>query len=139
MSTSDAAHVLQALFDAINARDLDRLETLHADEYELVDEATGEVFRGQRGARRNNEVWLDAFPDLRWDVTNVIENGDHAAVEATGRGTHTGPLRTDDGVQPPTQRRIEIRICTVGHVRDGKLVDGRDYYDRSLLLRQLAD
>ena len=139
MSTSEAAHVLQALFSAINARDLDRLETLHSDEYELLDEATGEVFRGPRGARRNNEVWLDAFPDLVWEVTGVIGDGGHAAVEATGRGTHAGPLPTDEGGRPPTQRRIEIRICTVGHVRDGKLVEGRDYYDRSLLLRQLVD
>ncbi len=138
MPSSSAADTLQDLFAAINSRDLHRLEALHADEYELVDEATGEVFRGPRGARRNNEVWLDAFPDLSWEVTNVIDDGDHAAVEATGRGTHGGPLATGDGVQPPTQRRIEIRICTVGHVRDGKLVAGRDYYDRSLLFRQIV-
>src|SRR5207244_5540745 len=76
-----AEDVLLALFEAINDRDLDRLELLHADDYELVDEATGEVFRGPAGARRNNEGWLHAFPDLRWEPTNSIARGDWACVE----------------------------------------------------------
>jgi ketosteroid isomerase-like protein len=139
MPAFKAAETLQALFEAINTRDLNGLAALHADEYELVDEASGETFRGPNGARQNDEAWLAAFPDLEWEITNVIDDGDREAVEATGRDTHTGPLPNGCATLRPTQRRIEIRICTVGHVRHGKLVHGRDYYDRSLLLRQLAN
>lgn len=138
MPDPDAAATLRALFDAINERDLDRLASLHSEEYELVDEATEEVFRGPEGARRNNEGWLDAFPDMRWEITNVVAAGERAAVEATGRGTHSGPLRTQTGDLRPTHRPVEIRICTVGRVRAGKLVEGRDYYDLSVLLQQLG-
>lgn len=129
---------LLGLFSAINDRDLDRLETLHADGYELADEATGEVFRGPEGARRNNEGWLAAFPDFRWEVGNTMEDGEWALVEAEGRGTHTGPLLTEHGEATATGRAFSIRIVTIGRVVGGRLVEGRDYYDRAGFLSQLG-
>jgi ketosteroid isomerase-like protein len=133
-----AEDVLLGLFEAINDRDLDRLESLHADEYELVDEATGEVFRGPAGARRNNEGWLHAFPDLRWEPTNSIARGDWACVEVIGRGTHSGSLQTEGGEAPPTGRSFEIAVVTIARAENGRLVEGRDYYDRAGFLVRLG-
>jgi ketosteroid isomerase-like protein len=138
MPDEDAGATLRALFDAINDQDLDRLESLHAEDYELLDDATGELFRGPAGARRNNEGWLGAFPDMRFEITNEIVAGEWAIIEATGRGTHGGPLRTPAGRIERTGRPVEVRFCTLGRVRNGRLIEGRDYYDRGGLMRQLG-
>ena len=34
-----------------------------------------------------------AFPDLRYDIEDIITEGDKAATFVTFSGTHTGPLR----------------------------------------------
>ena len=42
-------------------------------------------------------LWATGFPDGRVEIENVIEDGDKVVLEFTGRGTHTGPLRTPMG------------------------------------------
>ncbi len=52
MAAKGATAVMRELFDAFNAKDLDRVESLAAEDFELLDVASGEVFRGPPGARR---------------------------------------------------------------------------------------
>ncbi len=69
--SDDSGSILRRLFDTINDHDLDALEELHADDYELLDVASGETFRGRDGARRNADGWLTAFPDMHIELTTV--------------------------------------------------------------------
>ena len=75
-------------------------------------------------------------------MTNVITCGDAtegwAVVEFLNRGTQTGPLRSSLGEFPPSGRRMEVRYCSVMQVVDGKVVEGRDYYDSASIARQLG-
>jgi ketosteroid isomerase-like protein len=71
-------------------------------------------------------------------VTNVIVDGDRAVVEFVNRGTHTGPLESSLGTFEPSGRRQESRYCSVMRVKDGKVVEGRDYYDAATIAQQLG-
>jgi len=54
--------------------------------------------------------------------------------EFTARTTHRGELM---GVAP-TGRRIEIPVCSVVEVQDGKILAQREYFDTGLLHQQLG-
>jgi steroid delta-isomerase-like uncharacterized protein len=130
--------VSEQLIEAFNANDLDRVEELAADDFELLDVAAGETFRGKEGARRHAETWFTAFPDVKVEIINVITGGDWEALEASCSGPHTGPLKTSEGEIPPTGREMELQFCTVSQIRDGKIVKARDYYDLATIMQQLG-
>lgn len=130
--------VSEQLVEAFNATDLDRVEELAADDFELLDVATGEIFRGKEGARRNAEGWFTPFPDVELEIVNLVASGDWEIFEGIGRGPHTGPLVTPEGEIPPTGRNVELRFCSVAQVRDGKFVKARDYYDIATIMQQLG-
>ena len=130
--------VARSIFDSVNERDVERGASLMAEECEFVEVPTGEVFRGPAGWRQNFDRWLGAFPDGRVEVTTLIASGEWAAVEYTGRGTNTAPFQGPAGEIPATGRSVEMQFCDVLHVRDGKVVEGRTYYDLASLLAQLG-
>ena len=84
--------------------------------------------------------WREAFPDGLCKVENVIVSqcGEWATVEFRNTGTHTGTLRSSLGDFPPTGKRAEVRYCSVMRVKDGMVVEGRDYYDSATIARQLG-
>jgi steroid delta-isomerase-like uncharacterized protein len=126
------------LFDAFSKSDVDRVEALASDDLELLDIATGETFRGKEGARRNAEGWFTPFPDVQVELVNLVVAGEWEVAEGIGRGTNTGPIRTPDGEIPATGRSMEARFCAISRVRDGKLVESRDYYDLGSIMQQLG-
>jgi len=71
-------------------------------------------------------------------VVNVIVQGNWAVVEFVNRGTHLGTLRSSLGTFEPTGKSVEVRYCSVMRVEDGKVVEGRDYYDSATIARQLG-
>jgi steroid delta-isomerase-like uncharacterized protein len=134
----DSGSIISKLFDGFNAKDLDAIEALAADDFELIDVASGEKFRGPEGAKRNAEGWLTPFSDVKVELLNTISSGDWAVVEAVGRGTHSGPMQTPMGEVPPTGKQMELHFCSLIKVRDGKISEQRDYYDAMTIANQLG-
>jgi steroid delta-isomerase-like uncharacterized protein len=130
--------VSEKLIDAINAHDVERIVDLAADDFELTDVATGETFRGKEGARRNIDGWFTPFPDLTCEIENLITSGEWEAIEAIGRGTQTGSITTPEGEIPPTGKKVEAKFVTISRIRDGKVVEQRDYYDLGTIMQQLG-
>ncbi len=102
------------------------------------DMARGELQVGPEGYKRDYHRWRTAFPDGECKVVNVIVQDDWAVVEYVNRGTQTGPLESSLGTFPPSGRRMEARYCCVMRVANGKVVEGRDYYDSANIARQLG-
>ena len=137
MSENTAGIVRQAL-DHLNAHDLDAYAALYADDSEVMDTATGETFHGPEGARKNMEGWFTPFPDAKIEIVNLIAGDEWAAVEAIGRGTHTGTLAGPGGEVPATGRTLTLPFCSTLRVSGGKIVAGRDYYNVAELMQQLG-
>jgi steroid delta-isomerase-like uncharacterized protein len=134
----DSAAVIRKLYEAINDRDIDAIEAMVTDDFELTDMASGETFNGPEGARQNAEGWLTAFGDAQVELKNVIAAGDWAVAEGIGRGTHTGPMQTPMGEVPPTGKKAELSLCSIIRVQDGKIAEERDYYDAMAIATQLG-
>ena len=133
-----AEETIRKLFDGFNSKDYDAIVALVADDFELIDCASGERYTGPEGARRNAEGWLMPFADVKVELLNVVTSGDWAVAEAVGRGTHTGPMQTPMGEVAPTGRKMELHFCSVIRVQDGKIVEERDYYDAMTIANQLG-
>jgi steroid delta-isomerase-like uncharacterized protein len=138
LMTENAVTIANQAFECINAHDVDRYAALHADDYEMTDTATGEIFHGQDGARKNMEGWFTPFPDARVEVVNVVAGDEWVAIEGIGRGTHNGPLIGPTGEFPPTRKSFTVPFCTTLRVTDGKIVAVRDYYNGAEVMQQLG-
>jgi ketosteroid isomerase-like protein len=134
----DSASIIRKLFDGFNTKDYDAIVALAADDFELIDCASGDKFNGPEGARRNAERWLVPFPDASVELLNIVSSGDWAVAECVGRGTHSGPMQTPMGEVAPTGKEMELHFCSLIKVRDGKIVEGRDYYDGMTIASQLG-
>lgn len=75
-------------------------------------------------------LWLrGAFSELRWDVHEVVAEGDLTAVHATMCGRHTGPFAHYDSlgvisqVMPPTGRAFSTTQTHWFRHADGKIIE----------------
>src|SRR5882672_6437489 len=138
MTEPDGGAVLRKFVEAMNGHDLDQVVSLASENVEFVDVASGEEIHGREQWRRYCGRYLEAFPDLRLEQTNVLAVGDWAVVEAIARGRHDGALETSAGAIPPTGREVEVKFCFAARVHDGEIVDSREYYDAMTLMTQLG-
>jgi steroid delta-isomerase-like uncharacterized protein len=132
MPTSE--DVVRAYFDALNARDYEKVAGLFADDCEFVSVASGVRFRGTDSMLHGLREFADAFPDWTVEVVNVVASGPYLATEWKTTGTHEGMFRGES----PTGIRFRRDGCSVAEVDDGRIVRYRDYYDRTTLLEQLG-
>jgi steroid delta-isomerase-like uncharacterized protein len=134
MATTDNASVVRRFYEALNAGDLDTVASLGAPGAQ----ATSIPFRATAGIREDLAGWLEAFPDARIEVKNVVAQGDHVVAEIVGSGTHTGTLRSPTGDVPATGRHMEMPLVEVYRFQDGKIAEMRYYFDAFSFLQQLG-
>ncbi len=79
--------------------------------------------------------WLvGAFPDLRFEIDDLVAEGDKVLAYVTMRGTHEGEFQ---GIAP-TGRSFETTAMHLFRVRDGKAVEHWAVRDDLRLLLQLG-
>ncbi|WP_338728375.1 ester cyclase [Haladaptatus sp. DJG-WS-42] len=78
--------------------------------------------------------YRDAFPDLRFDVSHMVEEGDHVAFWGRVTGTHEGPFM---GLEP-TGRQIDIMGISAVRLEDGKIAERWANFDILGMLQQLG-
>jgi predicted ester cyclase len=138
MEPQDNVYLARSLYEYWNERDFERLAGLVAVDGEVLVEGSGARFRGPPGAIEYSRIWTDAFPDGRIDINHMIAAGDFVAVELTGRGTHTGPLRSTSGTIPATGRSVTLDICDVLEIHGEHIRAIRSYLDSGSLLMQIG-
>src|SRR6266581_892889 len=67
------------------------------------------------------KMFAGALPDGVIEIQTVHDAGDTVVVEFIGKGTHNGDLM---GVAP-TGRRVNLPVCNVIEIRDGKIFGER--------------
>jgi predicted ester cyclase len=89
---------------------------------------------GLEGATRTM-LWLGrVFSDQRWEIHQVIGEGDSVVVYCTFHGRHTGELM---GI-PPTGRVIAQDYVHIVRFHDGKAAEHWGVRDDMALMRQLG-
>lgn len=134
MATQDLGKIIREMYDAWNAKDMERCASFAHPDARM----TNVPFGATVTYREHVEGWARAFPDGKIQLENVVVQGDRAIAEFTGRGTHTGALRGPTGELPPTGRRLEMSCVEAYLFRDGKLAEGRIYFDAFSMFTKLG-
>lgn len=74
------------------------------------------------------------FPDLSFDVQEIIAKGDKVICRYTVTGTHSG----DWYELPSTGNKINATVILIWQVRDGKCIESREESDMLGLMEQLG-
>jgi steroid delta-isomerase-like uncharacterized protein len=138
MSERDHVRIIQDLFENLNARRLDASDAYIAEDYRATAPGwPGPFNRDQvKDTFRTNFV---AFPDLKYELQDIIAQGDKAAATWEMTGTHQNELITASGQRlPPTGRNIRLRVSTVYDFKDGKLIYQESFFDLVTFLTQLG-
>jgi len=89
---------------------------------------------GREGVRVVVRALREAFPDLTYEIDDLVLGGDAVATRTTMRGTHRG----DFFGLAPTGRRIEVAQMTIERFREGRIVAHHRITDEAALMRQLT-
>jgi steroid delta-isomerase-like uncharacterized protein len=122
--------------ECANGGNFDLLDEIFASDYQHHDPANPDPrpVVGPQGVRDHLVSLKGGFPDLVFEVEDMISDGDQIIIRWTARGTNTG----DYFGMPPTGKSIEITGMNTWRTRDGKAVEGWVNRDDMGLLQQLG-
>lgn len=134
MTVQDSTELVRRSFSLISDKDMEGFQQLLDDDYVLHDQDDEHDVRGRREAVEYLRQYLDAFPDLRFEIDEIIADGDKVATRWSGRGTHEGTLL---GIEP-TKRTVTVHGMQIDTVRDGRIVETWQNWDAIGMFQQLG-
>lgn len=90
--------------------------------------------RGPAAVRAHIADWVSAFPDLRFNIEQMISEEDRVFSQLTMEGTQTGQWL---GI-PPTAIRVNIRMTTIHRIQNGKIMEDWVLVESLGLFQQLG-
>jgi ketosteroid isomerase-like protein len=123
-----------SVFDELNKKNADVYQELFAPEY-------GWHFPSSnpKGLSRDEEsgfvklLWA-GFPDIHWDIEELVAHGDRVIARFVCRSTHTGEYQ---GILP-TGNKFESGGIWMGLVKDGKILEAKEEADLLGMMQQLG-
>ena len=125
--------------EAFNRHDADATAKLYANDCVVHDPLYPEPLVGRNAVKEDNANFFRAFPDIRFEIVEILDRGDVGSAEMKMTGTNTGPLTTPMGEIPPTGKRIELWGAVYARLGAQDLVvEERRYYDTASFMRALG-
>jgi len=137
MSEAENRALFERYFDEVANKDnLDLADEIFARDYLHHDPANPDPrpMVGSQAVKDHLTSLKGAFPDLVFDIDDIVTEGDGIVVRWTARGTNTG----DYFGMPATGKPIEITGMNTWVTRDGKAIEGWVNRDDMGLLQQLG-
>ena len=131
VSSIDTRRFYENYVNALNNHDFGRMDAFFSQSirFQLYDAVQNfdELIGGLNGID-------DAFPDWRWEILEVLFDGDLIAARYTDTGTHRGPFQ---GIEPTGRsvRALENAVYRIVDDRIGEMWSSLDMRD---VIRQLS-
>ena len=137
MSEQENIKIARQFLENLNKHNSEANRSLFADT--MHTDATGEQQTMNRDqSLMYHKKFLDAFPDLHFDVKDIVAQGDMVVISWVATGTHTAPLSTPMGSISPTNRKITVPGVFTSDVRDNKITRQSITWDQLAFLMQLG-
>lgn len=128
----------QLTMAATEQRDIASAMALYSDDAVVITPDAGEI-RGRDGIADYWRVFIESFPDSRYEPIRKHESGEVAIDEGWIVGTNTAPLPLPTGeVVPPTGKQVRLRSCDIATVKGGKIKEHHLYFDQLEFMQQLG-
>jgi steroid delta-isomerase-like uncharacterized protein len=125
--------VIRSFIDAWNTRDFDRFTTLMGAEA-VLHIGGGDVSCNPAGTRAIAEEWTTAFPDWRFELLDLIAEGDRVVAHMPYSGTHH---RAIIGLEP-TGKSCTVDEIVIFRLTERKIVEAWEVFDEAGMWRQLG-
>ena len=133
MSANEHRAVVQAFFDAANAKDIAGISDLLAEDAR-IHTPIPVTASGRAGFLELLDILISAVPDHQVEVHDLVAEGDRVAARHTHRGTHRGELM---GI-PPTGVSVEVPGIEMFRVENGRIAEFWHMDDLLALLQQIG-
>lgn len=133
MSEENKALIRRWVEEVVNARNLTVADEIMAPDYAFY-VATRPTPMDREGHKRLVATFLDAFPDLRRNIEELVGEGDKVVERWAVTGTHQGEFQ---GLAP-TGRSISYAGITIWRIGRGKIIENRTIQDFMGLMQQLG-
>ena len=90
---------------------------------------------GREDFRKHWQQWMDSFPDLHFEIVDMIAEGNKVLTRWIQTGTHTGAAFM--GVEA-IGTKIRVEGMSLDRIEDGWVAEGFDGWDGLGLRRQLG-
>ncbi len=132
--TPRVAELLKRLYDEFwNERSFSILEELVTPDCLLHFADHSHLMLSEK-SRKVQLAWVKSFPDLKFTIHEIIEQGDLAAMRLTFEGTHREEF---EGVLP-TKKRVQVTEMLFAKARGGKICEMWEDYDKLGMMKQLG-
>lgn len=136
LSTAEARKLVQPFYSMLNqpaGKDLKALsEQVLAPDWKSYSSETD--FKGSDGFVAQVGGFGKLIPDLKWDIKDVMVDGDRIVVRSEASGTPVGPFF---GV-PPSGKSFKIMTIDIHTIKGGKAIAAHHVEDWAGALRQLS-
>jgi predicted ester cyclase len=132
---ASTAEVARSYFEAVGRQDVEAMEAHYEPGgggpiHGLVDLKVGENYRGWF------ETLFRAFPDWKFEILNLVADGERAAVEWRATATFDGDARFE-GLEP-NGAKLDVQGCDMVTIRDGRISRIDAYSSGTEIARQLG-
>ncbi|WMI64753.1 ester cyclase [Aestuariibaculum sp. YM273] len=127
-------------YDFFTNQKWDKFSHSHTNDI-LVYNADGTVTEGLFPSHIDDLKPMFIFaPDTRIENHPVrFGNGDWTAVIGELEGTFTEPMPIGEGKTiPPTGKKFKLRMATIGHWKEGKMIEEYLFYDNQDFMKQIG-
>jgi len=133
MSEENKAVARRLVEEVWNKKNLDLIDEIIAADYVDHTLPTG-VPPGREGAKAFIGAYLNAFPDLKITVEDMLAEGDKVVTRWSATGTHTGELL---GI-PATGKQVTVTGLDITRFSGGKSVEYWGQFDQMGMMQQLG-
>ena len=123
MSVEENKAVVLRAFEEINWGDLDAASGCVAPDMALNGEQIG-----REAAKRRDGAMRAAFSDLRYDVEDLVAEGDRVVARWRMTGTHEGDLAGPTMSVPPSGKRIDLWGMSLCRIEGGMVTENWEDY-----------
>jgi steroid delta-isomerase-like uncharacterized protein len=134
LAAHDIAQLAADLLSAWNTHEVDRIVDFYAHDFVGEDVAQSTTQHGRDGVKGTVQRYLNAFPDLQFDESETIVQGNRTVQRWTAHGTHRGTLMHI----PATGRPVTISGVTFLTIENGKVTRATLLWDVAGLLRSIG-
>lgn len=132
MSLEENKAIVLRFIEAYNNRNLDYLNLI--DEFVASDYVDHSNNVGREGLKQLFVMGLNAFPDWKETIEDIVAEGDKVWVRLTYTGTHKGQFM---GL-PPTGKKITSKAVDIYRLANGKLVEYWNVTDNVNIFKQVG-
>ena len=133
MSVETNKAIMHRLYGEINSGSLSALDEL-VDSNIVDHSAPPDQSPGLRGSKQLYTSLRTAFPDLQFNVEDMIGEGDEVVTRVTMSGTHKGDFQ---GLAP-TGKKVRVEGINISRISGGKIVESWVRRDQIALMQQLG-